>query len=564
MLLFMVMPALFGGFGNWLVPIMIGAPDVAFPRLNNISFWLNPPAFFLLILSTLVEQGAGLGWTAYKNLLLRGELSLNPTRCGEVLLNTIKHFLRLSKYLIFFINAYIIRNAFLIRKAYLIRKVFQMYYKILQKFINVLLCFINQPTAYLYMYVNILLYMYAYIYLYMHVKMVYLCCSVITVRWSAWLLNLKLVWLFILCNMQFIFNNHQRLNVGLNIDNNNELNILRYCFQKQIQIQNKSLQHNFVLPNTLNSIEEDLKNIDIKEIKGNNHIDFIGNKDLELKGNKVIQNKGIKEFNGNNMALFNDSNFIEWLVGFTDGDGCFSISKNKGKNHYTFSFKIAQSVYNARALYYIKSKIGYGSITKDGTKMLQYRIRDKQILRNIIVPIFDTYPLHTSKKYNYDLFKRALLLTNYDNIDTLISLFSLKPFDYKSSHFYCFVPSKYWIVGFIEAEGSFYIVHKGNGRYVHCFGITQKLDLWVLEILQKVFGINATIKHKSQNFFSLETSNSRCIESIIHFFDGTFKGMKSLEFRIWARSYFKHKGNYAKLKRIQTLLNNIRNRHTTI
>ncbi len=71
MLLFMVMPALFGGFGNWLVPIMIGAPDVAFPRLNNISFWLNPPAFFLLILSTLVEQGAGLGWTAYPPLSIQ-------------------------------------------------------------------------------------------------------------------------------------------------------------------------------------------------------------------------------------------------------------------------------------------------------------------------------------------------------------------------------------------------------------------------------------------------------------------------------------------------------------
>jgi cytochrome c oxidase subunit 1 len=38
--LFMVMPALLGGFGNILVPVMIGAADMAFPRLNNISFWL--------------------------------------------------------------------------------------------------------------------------------------------------------------------------------------------------------------------------------------------------------------------------------------------------------------------------------------------------------------------------------------------------------------------------------------------------------------------------------------------------------------------------------------------
>lgn len=68
MLLFVVMPALFGGFGNWLVPILIGAPDVAFPRLNNISFWINVPALILLVLSTLVEQGAGIGWTAYPPL----------------------------------------------------------------------------------------------------------------------------------------------------------------------------------------------------------------------------------------------------------------------------------------------------------------------------------------------------------------------------------------------------------------------------------------------------------------------------------------------------------------
>lgn len=64
----MVMPAFIGGFGNWLLPLLIGAPDMAFPRLNNLSFWLMPPSFILLLASAFIEGGAGTGWTVYPPL----------------------------------------------------------------------------------------------------------------------------------------------------------------------------------------------------------------------------------------------------------------------------------------------------------------------------------------------------------------------------------------------------------------------------------------------------------------------------------------------------------------
>lgn len=63
------------GFANYLVPLMIGARDMAFPRLNAVAFWMVPVVGILLMASFFVPGGpAQAGWWAYPPVSLQ-----NPT-----------------------------------------------------------------------------------------------------------------------------------------------------------------------------------------------------------------------------------------------------------------------------------------------------------------------------------------------------------------------------------------------------------------------------------------------------------------------------------------------------
>lgn len=417
------MPALLGGFGNYLLPVMVGAPDMAFPRLNNISFWLLPPSLILLLLSALVENGVGTGWTVND---------------------------KLSYY----------RNI-IINKLYLMQGTPLIY-----------------GSNYLFLIINGVVIM------------------LLTWGQFAWLDS----------------SNHQRLNVGLP------------------------------------------SNISTSSRKTNNTM---------LSKQTLTQNKEL---------------FYQWLVGFTDGDGTFSIAYQNGK--WSLSFKLSQNKYNERLLHFIKKQLGVGIITKETkTKMVNYRVRDRKTLAEIIFPIFDKYPLLTSKYFNYLKFKKVYQilentsLTKAQKDELIFALVKEVPSeDYISPAWNIVnnkvsntneankVMSKAWLVGFTEAEGSFYLVNKSKDRIVHGFEITQKLDFIVLSAIGCILGIK-TISKKT--YHTVVTTNSRSIQNIIEYYHNTMKGMKSFEFRVWSRCYVKHKGDFSKLNEIR---NKIRSRRlgTTI
>ena len=106
----------------------------------------------------------------------------------------------------------------------------------------------------------------------------------------------------------------------------------------------------------------------------------LNNPNIHVKNN--LMNKNSKDW------------FEQWLVGFTDGDGTFFISYSNNK--WSLIYNISASRYNLRVLNYIKKQLGYGSVTKDGTKA-QFFIRDRKVIEKRILPIFDKHKLLTSK-----------------------------------------------------------------------------------------------------------------------------------------------------------------------
>ena len=313
------------------------------------------------------------------------------------------------------------------------------------------------------------------------------------------------------------------------------------------------------------------------------------------------QRLNVKHANKNVTYKLPNPSFAHWLVGVTDGDGCFSFSVNKKRNSiWNCTFKIGQSLYNSRLLYFIKKELGHGSVsTKGGKNMGEFRIRDRKTLLNLIVPLFTKYPLYSTKQFYFLQWVEALKTlenTEYtspekDEILTQLKL-QTPPFSeeggphtegtYVSPAWEEGQPADEWIFGFTEAEGSFFITRKGarkvagedspssggvgledrsdpllETRVVHSFGITQKLDGVIVEFLRKKFHISSKVLYTKRKVYKLETTSSRSIVRIRDFFLNKLKGMKSLEYKIWARS-LKHKGDSEKLLKVQDQLRKVR------
>ena len=96
---------------------------------------------------------------------------------------------------------------------------------------------------------------------------------------------------------------------------------------------------------------------------------------------------------------------------------------------------------------------------------------------------------------------------------------------------------------------------------VHGAGWIQNSEKNLLELLRQRFKIVQKAKHHvKKKAWLLDTTQSGAVEALIDFFNGKFKGMKAVEFSMWARVYRKHKGDFVTLNKIQKQQRQLRNR----
>ncbi len=115
-------------------------------------------------------------------------------------------------------------------------------------------------------------------------------------------------------------------------------------------------------------------------------------------------------------ALNKKRNIHEYISGYVDGEGCFSISFSKRKKFLVGfetrpSFSTSQNEDRAQILFLMKKNFKCGSIRRDfSDKTLKYEVRSLEDIVNKIIPHFEKYPLLSFKQKDFKLFKQICLL----------------------------------------------------------------------------------------------------------------------------------------------------------
>lgn len=241
----------------------------------------------------------------------------------------------------------------------------------------------------------------------------------------------------------------------------------------------------------------------------------------------------------------------QWVTGFTDGEGSFSISawKSQTKTGWKFKhlFTIAVHKKDQMILELVKSFFGgYGEIYKHSKDSLQYVVASKKELR-IIIDHFNKYPLLTQKQADFELFKQAVEIMGrkehltLEGVQKIVGLrdimnkglalgaelkLAYPSIDYAPRPLVIApkIMDSNWVTGFVAAEGCFFVsifrssaILGKTSRLV--FKLTQhSRDVELMNRLMKFFGVGKIYKSRDTVYLHI-TKLEDINKKVIPFFD---------------------------------------------
>ena len=287
------------------------------------------------------------------------------------------------------------------------------------------------------------------------------------------------------------------------------------------------------------------------------------------------------------------SQFIEWLVGFTDAEGCFYIYSNKNWTAVSLRYHIELHVDDIKILHKIAQTLGVGKVVKYPKRntAIYYVVNFNDIMK-VIIPIFKKFPLQTTKHLDFTCFYEAASIkskysedaTKIGKTDLIKKLkqsmnskrltISKKQQDYLKDKVSI---NTWWLLGFVEGEGTF-----GYKHLVPYFQIAQhKKNLFVLKAIEtflsgiskrstgplglEEFKVKYTL-NKGTGVYSMTVEKIDIIISyLIPLFDSLlFFTRKSVDYHYWTISVVMHKFGYYYLpegKRIALQISSATNKY---
>ena len=198
-----------------------------------------------------------------------------------------------------------------------------------------------------------------------------------------------------------------------------------------------------------------------------------------------------------------NQSFLEWLVGFTEGDGSFIIN-SRG----TSIFVLTQNTGDVQVLEYIKRTLGFGRVIKQGPSTSRFIVEDIAGV-TLLVALFNGNLVFPLKQVSFALFLEAFNKRLRGQVVEFIPSLVTPTFN------------DFWLSGIADAEGCFSVSFLGNSKaYRFRFLLAQlgEINLAVLKHITTLIGGNVR-PHSKEGAYELTINGVRNMERVFKYFD---------------------------------------------